>query len=179
MPVRLPQLRVGGAGAAWAMVALAALAGARGADSPGSPPGQPGAAPRAQVAPSAGAGAAGSKCASVVIRNCRARLVSESEGAGQQEGKSGDVTTRWEAVRASDADSDEILIEEQRIRDEAVREVFERYMHPTAAGLVTRSAANGARCTTIVSTGATLCSQGGSQTPGMSLPHADFSDAVF
>ena len=151
---------------------LLGLMSARAADAP--------AVPDAKAVPSAKANAtAGNKCASVVIRHCLARFVAEPGADSSSSVKSSSTPGHWEAVRNIDPDSDEILVEEERIRDLAVHEVFERYLRAGPASLITRNAAGGARCTTIVSTGATLCSHPGAETPSSSLPRTDFSDAVF
>jgi len=119
------------------------------------------------------------KCPSVVMRNCRARFVADPSAAGTPAVMAGGAPGLWEAVRTADLDSDEILVEEDRIRDPAVREVFERYLRAGPAGLITRNATGGARCTTIASTGATFCSHPGAGTPSSGLPSTDFSDGVF
>jgi hypothetical protein len=129
--------------------------------------------------PAPGTVAIEAKCSSVVIRNCRARFVPDPVPDGSAPAKSAEVPGRWEAVRVVDADSEEILVEEERLRDPAVRDVFDRYLRTPPAAYATRNAAGGARCTTIVSTGAKFCSRPGAGTPDTGLPHADFSDGAF
>jgi hypothetical protein len=137
----------------------------------------------AEDKPASGAAAAttatSNKCASVVIRHCRAQFVPDRTPERPDTIKAKDVPGHWEAVRTTELDSGEILIEEERLRNPAVREVFDRNLRSEPAGYVTRPGTGGARCTTITSTGATFCSHPGLETPSSGLPHAEFSDGVF
>jgi hypothetical protein len=166
-----------------ALVGLLVWAACAAAEPP--PAAAPPAAPATQTKPPPGGAAADRattvvKCTSVVIRNCRAQFVVDPAAAGaSQQTKGRTPPGRWEAVRSADPDSDEVLVEEDRLRDPALHEVFESYLGAGPDALITRNAAGGARCTTIASTGATFCSHPGTQAPTSSLPHSDFSDGAF
>jgi len=121
---------------------------------------------------------AGVKCASVVIRNCRARFVPDATAQEGAPEKSAQVPGRWEAVRNVEPDSEEIIVEETRVHHPEVHEAFERYLGVKGSEFLTRRIAGGARCTTIASTGATFCSHTGAQAPA-DPTRADFSDGVF
>lgn len=109
--------------------------------------------------------AAGAPCGSVVIRHCP-RPVEEKKAPGE-----------WEMVQFAGPDSDEIVVNGQRIRDPGVREVFDRaFGSPlTSAGMRTRVGSAGARCTTVQATGATLCSNGGSKLPALDNSLTDWT----
>jgi hypothetical protein len=160
------------------LLLLGVLASVRayGADAPTAPATN---AATASTATSPAASTATGKCASVVIRHCRARFVADPSAARTPGARPNEAPGRWEAERNADPDSNEILVEENRLRDPAVHEAFERYLRAGPGGMLTRNATGGARCTTIASTGATFCSHPGAETPSSSLPHTDFSDAVF
>jgi hypothetical protein len=177
-PQTLARFRAGSAprraAAAWLVLLCVTLAHA-------APPG-PGAPAAPAAEPKKNTLVPGEKCASVVIRNCRARLVPDPSLPAEDTrppGRANDAPGRWEAVRGADPDSDDIVVEEDRLRDPTIQEVFERYLGLPGTGYRTRNIAGGARCTTINSTGATLCTQPANQAPPSSLPHTDFSDGAF
>jgi len=124
----------------------------------------------------------GEKCASVVIRNCRAILVPDPSLPSEDTrspARAQEAPGRWEAVRAAEPDNDAIVVEEDRLRDPTLHEIFERYLGVPGSGYSTRNVAGGARCTTIARTGATLCTPPTDRAPQSSLPHTDFSDGAF
>lgn len=169
-----PRLRAVSSAVALLLAGLAVCAPVLAADTPAAAANKEGPAANAVTATAAPA-----KCSSVVIRNCRARFIPDPVAEGSQLPRGGEAPGRWEAVRNTDLDSEEILVEEDRLREPGIREVFERYLGAGPIAFVTRNALGGARCTTIVSTGVRFCSHPGAETPGSGLPHTDFSDNVF
>lgn len=121
----------------------------------------------------------GGNCASVVIRNCRARFVPDPSVKAPASGKSDQVPGRWEAVRNWDPDSEEILVLGRRLHDEAMHEVFERTLGVKPDRYATREMGAGSRCTTITATGARFCSPTGSQRPPLGPAAPDFTDSTF
>lgn len=111
------------------------------------------------------AAAHGARCGSVVIRHCPQP---ETDKAAPDE---------WQMVQFAGPDSDEIVVNGQRIRNPGVREVFERtFGSPLgSAGMRTRVGAAGARCTTVAASGATLCSNGGNSLPALDNPLTDWT----
>lgn len=122
---------------------------------------------------------AGGQCASVVIRNCRARFVPDPSARAPAPGKSDQVPGRWEAVRNWDPDSEEILVEATRPQNREVHEVFEQYLGLKPGPYDTAYKGAGSQCTTIVSTGARFCSSTGSQRPQTGPASPDFTDSTF
>lgn len=80
-------------------------------------------------------------------------------------------------VQFAGPDSDEIVVNGQKIRDPGVREVFERtFGSPlSSTGMRTRRGVAGARCTTVAASGATLCSNGGNSPPALENPLSDWT----
>ena len=109
--------------------------------------------------------ARGARCGSVVVRHCRRPMVDKA------------APGEWEMVQFAGPDSDEIVVNGQRIRDPGIREVFNRaFGSPLAAsGMHTRVAGAGARCTSLEATGATLCSNGGNKLPALENPLTDWT----
>lgn len=116
--------------------------------------------------------AAGERCGSVVIRHCRLRPAPPSLVVNPQALPVGSPAAKWEAVRSADPENEEIVVSGEAIREADVRTVFDRNLGPTEpTAMVTRDAIGGARCTTLLRSGATLCSTGGSMVPsGLSVP---------
>lgn len=109
--------------------------------------------------------ARGDRCGSVVVQHCRRPLVDKA------------APEEWEMVQFAGPDSDEIVVNGRRIRDPVIREVFDRaFGSPLpAAGMRTRVAAAGARCTSVNNAGATLCSNGGNNLPALENPLTDWT----
>jgi hypothetical protein len=118
---------------------------------------------------------AGQKCGSVVIRHCQ--RAADSVVVDPNAPPVGQAPAQWEANRGigMDADSEEVIVTGERIRDAELNKVFERYLGAPPASMVTRKAKGGARCTTITRTGATYCSNSGDVLPGLADPVTQWS----
>lgn len=133
--------------------------------------------PAGGIVPHAQALDEGSRCGSVVIRHCRVRRQAAAPGAEDTPAARAGAPAEWEAVQMAGPDSDEIVVSGERIRDPALKEVFDRaFGAPLAArGMHTRSAVAGARCTTVEGSGATMCSNGGNSLPALQNPLTDWT----
>lgn len=121
----------------------------------------------------------GAHCGSVVILHCRRRReVSSLVLDPALRGRNG-APMQWEVVQfaGADPDPDEIIVNGERIRDPALKEVFDRAFGAPqdATGMLTRNGAGGARCTTIAGSGASLCSNSGGTLPALENPLTDWT----
>lgn len=130
----------------------------------------------ASAAAGANAIIASDKCGSLVIRRCRLRTTATMV-VDPDLPLRGISPLQWQQVRSAGPDSEEIVVSGERIREPTPGEVFDRYFGSPliSPGLVSRDAGGGGRCTTIVRTGATLCSNSGNVLPGMGTPVTSFS----
>jgi hypothetical protein len=106
------------------------------------------------------------ECGSVVFRAC----------PGQQQGsvRAGSAA-RPEGLSVHD-DGSEILITEDRLRDESVAKIFDRSLG-VHGGVVTRDLGNGMRCTGRVSQ--MTCTRPANAVQGQAGPSPDWSDWTF
>ena len=121
--------------------------------------------------------AEGVRCGSVVIRHCRLRRETSSMVLDPSlRGRNG-APMQWEVVQFGGPDNDEIVVNGERIRDPGLYEVFVRAFGAPAGsdGMLTRTAAGGARCTVVERSGATLCSNPGSGLPALDNPLTDWT----
>jgi hypothetical protein len=114
----------------------------------------------------------GNRCGSVVIRHCRLRRETASVVLDPALSGRNGAPMQWEVVQFGGPDNDEIVVYGERIREPAIKEVFERtFGSPLGyAAMTTRKARGGALCTTIVRSGAIQCSNGGGGLPALDNP---------
>jgi len=121
--------------------------------------------------------AEGSRCGSIVIRHCRRRRETSATVLDPSLSGRNGAPMQWEVVQYGGPDNDEIYVSGERIRDPAMKEVFDRtFGAPLGSpAMMTRNAGGGARCTTIVRSGAFLCSNGGGGLPALDNPLTDWT----
>lgn len=124
----------------------------------------------AAAAPPAGSAPDSGACTSLVMRRCGIRRTAPSLAIDPEMRLAGFSLTRWAALPDLRSESDdEIVVTGERIRGPTVHEVMERNLggalSPTR--LLTGDTPGGARCTTIVRTGATLCTNSPNVLPGL------------
>jgi hypothetical protein len=119
----------------------------------------------------------GNRCGSVVIRHCHRRRETSSMVLDPALSGRNGAPMQWEVVQFGGPDNDEIVVYGERIREPAIKEVFERtFGSPLGyAAMTTRNARGGARCTTIVRSGAIQCSNGGGGLPALENPLTDWT----